>query len=113
MLSYGQSAYAVAAVESFQPLFHLLNGDLCYGDLNPTFQPELWRDFGNNNQSSAANRAWMPCPGNHEVEFDNGPQGFTSCLTRYLLPDNGVPGLRGRWYSFQGRLGAVHLAGRR
>jgi hypothetical protein len=105
VLSYGQSAYAVAAVESFQPLFHLLNGDLCYGDLNPTSQPEVWADFGNNNQTSAANRAWMPCPGNHEVEFDNGPQGFTSYLTRYLLPDNGVPWFRGRWYSF--RVGSV------
>jgi hypothetical protein len=105
VLSYGQSAYAVAAVESFRPLFHLLNGDLCYADLNPTVQPEVWRDFGNNNQSSAANRAWMPCPGNHEVEFDNGPQGFTSYLTRYTLPDNGVPGFRGRWYSF--RVGSV------
>jgi hypothetical protein len=105
VLSYGQSAYAVAAVESFKPLFHLLNGDLCYGDLNPTTQPEVWRDFGINNQTSAANRAWMPCPGNHEVEFDNGPQGFTSYLTRYLLPDNGVAWFRGRWYSF--RVGSV------
>ncbi len=105
VLSYGQSAYAVAAVESFRPLFHLLNGDLCYADLNPATQPEVWQDFGNNNQSSAANRIWMPCPGNHEVEFDNGPQGFTSYLTRYLLPDNGVPWFRGRWYSF--RVGAV------
>ena len=61
MLSYGQSACAVEAVESFQPLFHLLNGDLCYANLNPTVQPEVWRDFGNNNQASAANRAWMPC----------------------------------------------------
>jgi phosphodiesterase/alkaline phosphatase D-like protein len=99
VLSYGQSAYAVSAVESFQPLFHLLNGDLCYADLNPTVQPEVWRDFGNNNQSSAAFRPWMPCPGNHEVEFDNGPQGFTSYLTRYTLPDNRVSGFAGRWYS--------------
>jgi hypothetical protein len=105
VLSYGQSAYAVAAVESFSPLFHLLNGDLCYADLNPTVQPEVWRDFGNNNQSSAAYRAWMPAPGNHEIEFDNGPQGFTSYLTRYQLPENGVPGFRGRWYSF--RVGSV------
>jgi hypothetical protein len=43
----------------------------------------------------------MPCLGNHEVEFDNGPQGFTSYLTRYLLPDNGTGWFRGRWYSFQ------------
>ena len=105
VLSYGQSAYAVEAVESFQPLFHLLNGDLCYADLNPAEQPEVWRDFGNNNQTSAANRPWMPCPGNHEVEFDNGPQGFASYLTRYTLPDNHVPGFGGRWYSF--RVGSV------
>jgi predicted secreted protein len=77
VLSYGQSAYVVETVESFQPLFHLLNGDLCYANLNPTAQPEVWRDFGNNNQTSAANRPWMPCLGNHEVEFCNGPQGFT------------------------------------
>jgi hypothetical protein len=101
VLSYGQSAYAVGAVESFQPLFHLLNGDLCYADLNPAVQPEVWRDFGNNNQASAAFRPWMPCPGNHEVEFDNGPQGYTSYLTRYLLPDNGIPAFRGRWYAFR------------
>jgi 3',5'-cyclic AMP phosphodiesterase CpdA len=100
-VSYGQSAYAVAAVESFQPLFHLLNGDLSYADLNPLNQPEVWRDFGNNCQGSAAHRAWMPCPGNHEIEFNNGPQGLTSYLTRFTLPDNGVPGFRGRWYSFR------------
>jgi len=47
----------------------------------------------------------MPCPGNHEVEFNNGPQGFTSYLTRYTLPDNRVPGFGGRWYSF--RVGSV------
>src|SRR5580693_6485352 len=105
LIAYGQSAYAVDAVESFQPLFHLLNGDLCYADLNPTVQPEVWRDFGNNNQTSAANRPWMPCLGNHEVEFDNGSQGFTSYLTRYTLPDNGVTGFTGRWYSF--RIGSV------
>jgi len=105
VLSYGQSAYAVEAVESFQPLFHLLNGDLCYANQNPAAQPGVWRDFGRNNQASAANRPWMPCPGNHEVEFCNGPQGLTSYLTRYTLPDNRVPGFGGRWYSF--RVGSV------
>jgi hypothetical protein len=100
-LSYGQSAYAVAAVESFQPLFHLLNGDLCYGDQNPTEQPAVWRDFGGNVQNSAAYRPWMPCPGNHEIEFGNGPQGLASYLTRFTLPDNRLPGFGGHWYSFQ------------
>jgi 3',5'-cyclic AMP phosphodiesterase CpdA len=105
VLSYGQSAYAVEAVESFQPLFHLLNGDLCYANLNPAAQPQVWRDFGRNNQASAASRPWMPCPGNHEIEFCNGPQGLTSYLARYTLPDNRVPGFGGRWYSF--RVGSV------
>jgi hypothetical protein len=100
VLSYPQSRYAVAAVERFQPLFHLLNGDLCYANLNPAHQPEVWRDFGNNNQASAANRPWMPCLGNHECEFNNGEQGFTSYLTRYSLPDNGTP-FPGRWYRFR------------
>ena len=100
VLSSPQSKFAVQAVERFQPLFHLLNGDLCYANLNPTQQPEVWRDFGNNCQNSAAQRPWMPCPGNHEVEFHNGHQGFESYLTRYTLPNNGTR-YPGRWYSFQ------------
>jgi hypothetical protein len=107
MLSYGQSAYAVDQVNTQQPLFHLLNGDLCYANLNPTSQPEVWRDFGNNNQRSAAFLPWMPCPGNHEIEFDNGPQGLASYLTRYTLPDNGLSGFAGRWYTF--RVGSVQF----
>jgi len=100
VLSSLQSRYAVQAVERFEPLFHLLNGDLCYANLNPTQQPEVWRDFGNNVQTSAMNRPWMPCPGNHEIEFNNGPQGFDSYLTRYTLPNNGTR-YPGRWYSFR------------
>jgi hypothetical protein len=99
-LSSPQSAFAVKAVERFQPLFHLLNGDLCYANLNPAAQPSVWADFGNNVQASASRRPWMPCPGNHEIEFGNGAQGFGSYLTRYTLPSNGTsfPGL---WYRFQ------------
>ncbi|WP_227247349.1 purple acid phosphatase family protein [Paraburkholderia caribensis] len=99
VLSSPQSRFAVQAVERFQPLFHLLNGDLCYANLNPAQQPAVWRDFGNNNQTSSANRPWMPCPGNHEIEFNNGAQGFDSYLTRYTLPHNGTR-FPGRWYSF-------------
>ncbi|MBO7774879.1 metallophosphoesterase family protein [Burkholderia pseudomallei] len=104
VLSSPQSRFAVQAVERFQPLFHLLNGDLCYANLNPAHQPAVWRDFGNNNQTSAANRPWMPCPGNHEIEFHNGAQGLDSYLARYTLPENGTR-FAGRWYSF--RVGAV------
>ncbi len=99
-LSSPQSRHAVDAVERFEPLFHLLNGDLCYANLNPAAQPAVWADFGNNVQRSAAYRPWMPCPGNHEIEFHNGSQGLDSYLTRYALPDNGTP-YRGRWYCFK------------
>jgi hypothetical protein len=99
-LSSPQSAFAVKAVERFQPLFHLLNGDLCYANLNPTAQPSVWADFGNNVQASASRRPWMPCPGNHEIEFGNGAQGFDSYLSRYTLPPNGTA-FSGLWYRFQ------------
>jgi hypothetical protein len=100
VLSSPQSRHAVRAVEQFQPLFHLLNGDLCYANLNPAAQPAVWADFANNVQLSAANRPWMPCPGNHEIEFHNGAQGFNSYLTRFALPHNNTqfPGL---WYRFK------------
>jgi hypothetical protein len=100
VLSSPQSRFAVEAVEQFKPLFHLLNGDLCYANLNPSAQPAVWRDFGNNNQTSAAYRPWMPCLGNHEVEFNNDRQGFLSYLTRYSLPDNDSE-FPGRWYGFR------------
>jgi hypothetical protein len=100
VLSSPQSRFAVQAVERFQPLFHLLNGDLCYANLNPMKQPAVWRDFGNNAQTSASNRPWMPCPGNHELEFHNGEQGLASYLSRYTLPDNHSR-FQGRWYSFR------------
>src|SRR5208283_3995588 len=71
-----------------------------YANVNPTAQPAVWADFGNNVQRSAAYRPWMPCPGNHEIEFCNGEQGMDSYLTRYSLPDNGTR-FPGRWYCFQ------------
>jgi hypothetical protein len=93
--SSGQSAYAVGAVETFQPLFHLLNADLVEGEPAPAGPPQAWREFGNNVQASAANRPWMPVPGDH------GPQ----YLERYSLPANGRPEFAGRWYEF--RVGTV------
>jgi hypothetical protein len=106
---------AVLEVESLAPLFHLLNGDLCYADketINSTGQtasgiatvqpaPEVWRDFGLNVQRSATNRPWMPCIGNHEAELDNGPYGYNSYNTRFLLPGNGSASFEGSYYSFQ------------
>ena len=128
--------YAVDAVENpgdggGAPLFHLLNGDLCYANLDVENAPGVWRDFGVNVARSAANRPWMPALGNHETEFGvcdhaghegrapggiaaqgeagnywNGPYGYGHYLSRFLLPDNGVRNwdgnrLRGNFYSFQ------------
>jgi hypothetical protein len=95
------------------PLFHLLNGDLCYANLNYNSQPAVWRDFGRNIQRAAAGMPWMPCLGNHEIEFGangqdgtgpgfwNGAYGYGNYHTRFELPDNGVPGYHGNFYSFQ------------
>ena len=91
----GRSAYAVGAVEALQPLFHLLNADLADGDPPSAAQPRVWRDFGIDIEASAANRPWMPVPGDHGVEY----------LARYSLPANGRPEFAGRWYAF--RIGTV------
>jgi hypothetical protein len=42
----------------------------------------------------------MPCPGNHEIEFNNGAQGFNAYLTRFSLPHNGTA-FAGLWYQFK------------
>ena len=93
--SAGRSAYAVGAVEALQPLFHLLNVDLADGEPPSAAQPQVWRDFGIDTEASAANRPWMPVPGDHGVEY----------LARYSLPANGRPEFAGRWYAF--RIGTV------
>ncbi len=72
--SCDNSWYAVTAIENpgdgkGAPLFHLLNGDLCYANLDVDNAPGVWRDFGNNVARSSAHRPWMPALGNHECEF--------------------------------------------
>jgi hypothetical protein len=128
--------FAVSAIENpgdgnGPPLFHLLNGDLCYANLDFQNAPGVWRDFGINISRSAASRPWMPALGNHETEFGtcdhagrpgtaaggtgaqaaagnywNGPYGYGHYLSRFLLPDNEVTNwdgnrLRGNFYAFK------------
>jgi hypothetical protein len=97
----GQAAYAAGAVEAFQPLFHLDNGDLTPASPAPGALAQAWQDFGNNVQASAANRPWLPVPGNHALGHGDGEQGLASFLARYTLPANGMGGLEGRWYAFR------------
>lgn len=119
------SVFTVEAIENpgdgkGAPLFHLLNGDLCYGNLAPGNAAVTWRDFGVNMARSSANRPWMPALGNHENELGatgrdgkpsttaywNGPYGNGHYHSRFFLPDNNVRNydgnhLRGAFYSFQ------------
>jgi hypothetical protein len=104
------AGYIVDAVDATDPLFHLMNGDLCYGNISDD-PVATWASFFNNNMRSAAHRPWMPCAGNHENEVGNGPQGYLSYETRFTLPDNGEPSeWQGNWYSFVvGNIAVVSL----
>jgi hypothetical protein len=95
------AGYIVDAVEALDPLFHLVNGDLCYANVSDD-PVATWGSFFTNNMRSARNRPWMPCAGNHENEVGNGPQGYLAYQTRFALPENGsrVPAFSGNWYSF-------------
>jgi len=93
-------AWVVDAVVSHDPLFHLLNGDLCYANVSDD-PIGTWRSFFANDSRSARNRPWMPCAGNHENEVGNGPIGYLAYQARFALPGNGEsPGLQGQWYAF-------------
>jgi hypothetical protein len=88
-------------VERLRPLFHLLNGDLCYANVAEN-RVRTWWDFWENNSRSARNRPWMPAAGNHENELGNGPIGYQAYQTYFSLPS--TPGqtevTRGLWYAF-------------
>jgi 3',5'-cyclic AMP phosphodiesterase CpdA len=90
----------VAGVERIAPLFHLVNGDLCYANL-ATDRIRTWSDWFENNSRSARYRPWMPAAGNHENELGNGPIGYGAYQTYFTVPDNGADPLkRGLWYAF-------------
>src|SRR5208283_5306420 len=89
--------------QTILPNGHTLSGQSYTSGSTTTFvqpAPEVWRDFGLNVQRSAAKRPWMPCIGSHEAELDNGPLGYNSYNTRFMLPSNGTA-YRGSFYSFQ------------
>ena len=93
------ACYVVDAVERLDPLFHLLNGDLCYANASDA-PVATWASYFGNISRSARYRPWMPAPGNHENEAGNGPHGYLSYQTRFSLPGNGTRAHRGLWYAF-------------
>ena len=101
----------VAGVERIAPLFHLMNGDLCYANIS-TDRVRTWSDWFTNVSRSARLRPWMPCAGNHENELGNGELGFGAYQSYFALP--GAPGdglTRGLWYAFTaGSVRVISLA---
>lgn len=98
----------VLGVERLQPLFHLLNGDLCYANIAED-RIRTWWDFWKNNGRSARKRPWMPAAGNHENELGNGPIGYQAYQTYFSLPEAAghTDVTRGLWYSFT--VGAMRI----
>jgi hypothetical protein len=104
------AGFIVDAVEATDPLFHLLNGDLCYANVSDD-PVATWRSFFANNMRSARNRPWMPSAGNHENEVGNGPYGMEAYRNWFWLPENGATAeFEGNWYSFRvGNVGVISL----
>jgi 3',5'-cyclic AMP phosphodiesterase CpdA len=93
-------------VEKIAPLFHLVNGDLCYANLS-TVPVRTWSDWFAFNSRSARYRPWMPTAGNHENEA-LGAHGFEAYQTYFTVPSNGQGSdSQGLWYSF--RAGSVKV----
>jgi 3',5'-cyclic AMP phosphodiesterase CpdA len=97
----------VTGIETVAPLFHLLNGDLCYANLDVD-RVRTWNNFFTNNTRSARFRPWMPAAGNHEIEKQNGPIGLDAFQAYFKVPSTETdPELAGLWYSFT--VGSVHV----
>jgi hypothetical protein len=97
----------VTGIETVAPLFHLLNGDLCYANLDVD-RVRTWNNFFTNNTRSARFRPWMPAAGNHEIERSNGPIGLGAFQTYFKVPSTETdPEMAGLWYSF--RVGSVQV----
>ena len=97
----------VAGLETVAPLFHLMNGDLCYANLDVD-RVRTWNNFFTNNSRSARFRPWMPAAGNHEIEKANGPLGLGAFQTYFDVPSTESDReLDGLWYSFD--VGSVHV----
>ena len=106
------AADSVMGVEQLRPLFHLLNGDLCYANIAED-RVRTWWDFWDNNTRSARYRPWMPAAGNHENERGNGPIGYQAYQTYFSLPatEGQTDVTKGLWYSFTvGSMRVISLA---
>ena len=103
----------VTGIETVAPLFHLLNGDLCYANLDVD-RVRTWNNFFTNNTRSARFRPWMPAAGNHEIEKQNGPIGLDAFQAYFKVPSTETDAGAGRPVVLvHGRFGARDRAAER
>ena len=105
--SPGPAAYAAGSVESFQPLFHLMNGGLCDGVPGPGRHRRV---AGVRHRDPGVGGGPALAAGPRPVRGCSAPDrsALAPYLSRYVLPSDGSPGSGGRWYAF--RVGTVVFA---
>ena len=100
-----------ATVEQFDPVVHLVNGDLSYANSNQLFQPQVWAEYFDNTQLLGREPAVDADTGQPRERAGQRPAGLP------VLPDPLHPAgqrlrrLRGQLVQVPGRLGAVRHAG--
>lgn len=106
------SQAVVGKVDQFDPLFHLVLGDLSYASLRQD-PARAWADWFEMIAPSAAARPWMPVAGNHESEKGMGRFGLTPYQAYFASPANDAgDDYEGLWYTFTvGRARFVVLFG--
>ncbi|MCU1395050.1 MAG: phosphoesterase [Ilumatobacteraceae bacterium] len=103
-----------ALVAAQQPVFHLVNGDVCYADPSGTglpvddtsasgshggapagtnaYNPYVWDVYLAQIEASASSIPWMIATGNHDMEALYGNHGYGGHAARMDLPQNGPSG---------------------
>jgi hypothetical protein len=101
-------------VAAQNPVFHLMNGDICYADPSGTglpvdntlasgghgrapagknaYNPYVWDVYLAQIEASAANIPWMIASGNHDMEALYGNHGYGGLQARLDMPQNGPSG---------------------
>jgi hypothetical protein len=101
-------------VAAQNPVFHLMNGDVCYADPSGTglpvdntlavgghgralpgtnaYNPYVWDVYLAQIEASAANVPWMIATGNHDMEALYGNHGYGGHQSRLDMPQNGPSG---------------------
>jgi hypothetical protein len=101
-------------VAAQNPVFHLMNGDVCYADPSGSglpvddtlasgghgralpgtnaYNPYVWDVYLAQIESSASNIPWMIATGNHDMEALYGNHGYGGHTARLDMPQNGPSG---------------------